>query len=36
MKFSVGYQITDQYEFIDCIMPHKNEIGEVYFPCRVS
>lgn len=32
MNFSLGYQLTDQYDFIDCIDAFPNMVNEVYFP----
>ena len=31
MKFSVGYQLFDDYAFVEKIIEHKNSISEVYF-----
>ncbi len=32
MRFSIGYQLTDGYDFVDCIDAFSDVIGEVYFP----
>ncbi len=32
MRFSVGYQATDPYDFPDCVERHRQHIHEVYFP----
>lgn len=31
-KLSVGYQLTEQYEFIDCVESFNENIDEIYFP----
>ncbi len=31
-KFSIGYQLTERYEFIDCVEKFHGFIDEVYFP----
>ena len=32
MKFSLGYQLTEQYNFSDCIDAYSYVVDEVYFP----
>jgi collagenase-like PrtC family protease len=32
MKYSIGYQNTEKYEFLECIEPYREHIREVYFP----
>jgi hypothetical protein len=32
VRFSVGYQITDPYDFCDVVDAHRADIHEVYFP----
>jgi len=31
-RFSIGYQATDPYDFVDLIDAHRDRISEVYFP----
>lgn len=34
LKFSVGYQLPDQYRFADIVAEFSDHIGEVYFSCK--